>query len=299
MTYYSIYRSHTERLAQQIETDGDYRVLRRLPHREEVWCRSMPLADPGSSTVIGIVDGETTGLDFRLNKLIELALVKLTIDNKTGDVLDVTAPCSWLENPGEALTLEIVELTGLTDAELAGQKFDDAEVYRAFSDVDVLVAHNAVFDRGFLCTRFPNLDLPVACSLKEIDWQSFGFSDGKSISALLTSAGHFQQQAHRAGPDAWSLCCLLMMRAGGGQAIAWHLLNRARKKTARVFADRAPFELKDKLRAVGYRWAAAQRAWMMEGEPECIANEVAWLKGLHPAIQPRIVQVDWRTRHMA
>lgn len=299
MTYYSMHRSHSERLAEQLETDGDYRVLRRLPRREEVWCRSMPVPEPRSSTVLGIIDTETTGRDCKRDKLIELALIKLTIDTLTGDVTDVAALRTWVEDPGKPLTPEIVELTGLTDAELAGHKFDDEEIGKAFSDVDVIVAHNSVFDRGFLIARFPELDHPVACSLTEIDWQSFGFGGGRSISGLLTAAGHFQQQVHRAGPDAWSLCCLLMMKRGEGQAIAWHLLNRAQKPTARVYADRAPFAVKDILRAAGYCWAASQRAWMMEGEPERIANEVAWLKGLHPTIQPRVVPVDWRTRHAA
>jgi DNA polymerase-3 subunit epsilon len=244
------------------------------------------------------VDCETTGLDCQRHRLIELALVKLTISTGTGDVLDVEAPRSWVEDPGEPLTPEIEALTGLTDEQLAGRKFDDVEISEAFSDVDVIVAHNSVFDRGFLAARFPQLDKPVACSLTEVDWQAHGFGGGRSIGGLLTSAGHFQQQAHRAGPDAWALCCLLMLRRGEERSIAWHLLDRARRPTARVYAYRAPYELKDTLRAAGYRWAAPHRAWTVEGEPERIANEAAWLTGLHPAIRPRVVQVDWHNRHV-
>jgi DNA polymerase-3 subunit epsilon len=257
----------------------------------------MPVAEDGSSTIIGVVDVETTGLDCRKNKMIELALVQLKIDTSTGDVLDVAAPCSWVEDPGEPLTNEIENLTGLTDAELAGRKFDDEEIRKAFANVDVIAAHNVVFDRGFLAVRFPKLDHPVACSLTEVDWQAHGLDGGRSISGLLTAAGHFPQQAHRAGPDAWALSCLLMMRGAEGRSIAWHLVDRARRPTSRVYAYKAPYAVKDTLRAAGYRWAAPHRAWMMEGEPERIGNEALWLASLHPAIQPRVVPITWHNRH--
>jgi len=231
--------------------------------------------------------------------MVELALVKLWICNKSGDVLDVAAPRSWVEDPGEPLTPEIEALTGLTNADLQGRKFEDEEIREAFSDVDVIVAHNAGFDLGFLTARFPGLDKPVACSLHEIDWPAHGLSGGRSIGGLLTKAGHFQQQAHRAGPDAWALCCLLMSLGTEKRTIAWHMLDRARRPTARVYADKAPYALKDTLKAADYRWSLPNRAWTMEGDPERIANEVAWLTGLHPAVQPRVVPIDWHNRHVA
>ena len=300
MNYYSLNGAHpSERIAKQLESDGDYRVLRRLPGPDQIWCRSMPLHDAGASTVLGIIDTETTGLDCQQHKMIELAVAKLTIDNETGDVLCASAPMSWVEDPGEPLTPEIEALTGLTDAVLRGRTFDQKSIRRIFADVDVIVAHNAVFDRGFLAARLPDIDQPFACSAREIDWNAHGMAGGRSIGALLTSAGHFAHQAHRAGPDAWALCCLLMMTGQDGKTIAWHLLDRARRPTARVYADKAPYSEKDALRGAGYRWAASSRAWAMEGEPERISNEVAWLRGLHPAIQPRVVPIDWHNRHAA
>lgn len=300
MTYYSLKGGHpSERLARQLEHDGDYRILRRLPEPNEVWCRSMPLHDSGASIVLGIIDTETTGLDPQRQKMVELAVVKLTIDSETGDVLRADAPVSWVEDPGEPLTPEIVALTGLSDADLQGRSFDLKCIRETFADVDVIVAHNAAFDRGFMTARLPDLAQPFACSAREIDWLAHGLGGGRSIGALLTSAGHFACHAHRAGPDAWALCCLLMMPGEGGKTLAWHLLERARRPTSRVYADRAPYAEKDALRAAGYRWAASARAWTKEGEPESIANEVAWLRGLHPAIEPRVVSIDWCNRHAA
>lgn len=102
----------------------------------------------------------------------------------------------------------------------------------------------------------------------------------------------------RAVPDAWALRCLLMRPAADKRTIAWHLLDRAQRLSARVFADKAPYALKDTLKAAGYRWSAPHRAWTMEGEPERIGNEASWLAELHPAIQPRVVPLDWHNRHV-
>lgn len=297
MTYYSLDRTPTELLASQLEANDDYRVLRRLPRREEIWCRSRANDSAGAS-VLAVVDTETTGLDCQRHRLIELASIRLTICNATGVVLDVEAPRSWLEDPGQPLTPQIENLTGLTDADLKGQTFDHEEIMQAFARVDAIAAHNAKFDAGFLAARFPMLDKPIACSMNEIDWPAHGLDGGRSIGALLTAAGHFMPKAHRAEPDAWALCCLLMMPDGEGKSMAWHLLDRARRPTARVYATGAPFALKDTLRAAGYRWVAAHRAWAIENEPERIANEVAWLNGLHPLIRPSVVPIDWHNRHI-
>ncbi len=299
MTYYSVNRTPSELLAEQIETDGDYRVLRRLPHRNEIWCRSMPVAKLGSSITCGILDTETTGLDHKQDKLIELALVKLVIDPKRGDVLDVSAPCSWLEDPGEPLTPDIEMLTGLTDAQLRGEQFDDEAILSALGDVDVLVSHNAAFDLGFLTKRLPQIGHPWACSAREVDWPATGLGSGRSMAALLTAAGHFLPDAHRAAPDTWALTCLLMMRSPDGRAIAAHLLERARKTTLRLYAVGAPFEFKDALKAGGYRWCAVRRAWWIEADSERIGNEQAWLAELHPRIKPFVREIDWFDRHKA
>jgi hypothetical protein len=39
-------------------------------------------------------------------------------------------------------------LTGLTDADLAGQAFYDPTIINAFDDIDLIVAYNARFDGG-------------------------------------------------------------------------------------------------------------------------------------------------------
>lgn len=253
---------------------------------------------PTSTVTIAVLDSETTGLDPTRQTLIEVAIAKLTICRDQGDVTDIAAPVSWLEDPGEPLTPEIERLTGITDADLAGQMFDEEAITGALADVDLIVAHNAPFDLAFFRARFPQIKRPWACSAQEIDWPEHALEGGRSVAVLLTAAGHFLPDAHRAGPDAWALACLLAMPSGDGRAIAAHLVDKARLPTARLYAERAPFELKDTLKAAGYRWSPERRAWWTEGEPERIANEAVWLASLHPAVRPHSEPVDWYSRHL-
>lgn len=297
MSFYDLNpRRRGERMARRLERHPDYRVLRRLPLVDEFWCRSMPV--PTDTLVIGVLDTETTGLDPTHHKMIELAVARLTIDLNQGDVVDVSAPLSWLEDPGEPLTLEIEALTGLRDADLLGAAFPEAEIRRQLNGIDLLVSHNARFDAGFCRARFPWLAHSWGCSARELDWPAHGMVGGRSMGALLTAAGFFLPDAHRAGPDTWALTCLLAMPAGDGRAIAAHLVDAAKRTSTRLYAERAPFAVKNDLKAAGYRWSPECRAWWIEGDDERIGNEAVWLRGLSPAIAPRLAQMNCHNRYV-
>lgn len=285
-----------ERLARRLEQLGDYRVLRRLPKPEELWCRSMPF--PDKLMKLGIIDCETTGLDPEQHKMIELAVGTLSIDLDAGDVVDVTPPQSWLEDPAEDLPLEIERLTHITSDMLIGKWIPDAEVVRALRGVHVMVAHNVRFDRAFVTRRFPKLaNLPWACSMNEVDWPALGWSGGRSITSLLTQAGFFLPDAHRAAADVWATTCLLASAAGDGRSVAAHLVDTARRVNHRLYANRMPFEHKDMLKAAGYRWSPERRAWWISGDSERVANEAAWLVQLSAQVQPQTEEVTWINRH--
>lgn len=285
-----------ERLARQLDQLDDYRVLRRLPRPDEMWCRSMPASD--KVIRLGIVDCETTGLDPERHKIFEFAIGILTIDAEHGDVVDVVPPRSWLEDPGEDLSIEIERLTHITSDMLIGEWFPDTAVMKAMRGIDAIVAHNARFDRAFVTKRFPAVaDLPWACSMREIDWPGLGWTGGRSIGALLSEAGFFLPDAHRAAADVWATTCLLASAAPDGRAVAAHLVDTARRPSERLYAVRAPFDCKDALKVAGYRWSPERRAWWIEDNSERIANECAWLQQLSSTITPVIDEISWNNRH--
>ena len=302
MSYFKINTSATaERLARQLETCVGFRVLRCVPKPDRIWLRSMPPCAPADRLTIGVLDTETTSLDPHANELIEIAIGKLVIDRTHGDLVDMVPPRWWLEQPSQPISEEIQVLTGLSDAILAGEVFDEDAILAELASVDVIVAANARFDAAFLVERFPlliGMRLPWACTVREIDWSSYGMHGGRSVEALLTAAGLFALHRHRAGPDVWSLMNLLMRADPDGRTVAADLVDRARRPSARIEAWGAPFAAKDQLKAAGFSWDAVRRVWTREGEPEAIANEAAWLRSVHPLIKPIVVPVDWCTRHL-
>jgi DNA polymerase-3 subunit alpha (Gram-positive type) len=92
-----------------------------------------------------IVDIETTGLDCKKDKIIEIAACK--IRDK-----EIVEKFSSLVNPGIDIPKEIEELTGITN-EMVAESPDIKTVLKQFIDFcegHTLVAHNAQFDIGFI-----------------------------------------------------------------------------------------------------------------------------------------------------
>jgi len=133
-----------EAMAEALSATGQYRVLRRLVPR------SILLTDDGSPKRNGLlVDVETTGLDPDRDEIIELAMVPFTygIDGRIfriGDAFD------RLRQPTCAIPAEITALTGISEEAVAGKHIEPSEVAAFAQPADLVVAHNASFDRRFL-----------------------------------------------------------------------------------------------------------------------------------------------------
>ena len=120
-----------DNIAAVLEGTGDYRVLRRLE----------PLADrpeaPDEPTFVGlVVDVETTGTDFAADEVIELGILKFEY-GLSGRIYRVLDTLNQLHQPLKPIPSEIARLTGISDADVAGQQIDDAAVARIAADAAV------------------------------------------------------------------------------------------------------------------------------------------------------------------
>ena len=96
-------------------------------------------------------DLETTGLNSREDRIIEIGAVKIKNGEETGRF-------QTFVDPKVRLRPEIVELTGITDQMLKGAPAIDEVLpkFLEFVGDRVLVAHNADFDTGFMQTACAN-----------------------------------------------------------------------------------------------------------------------------------------------
>ena len=265
-----------EALATELEIQEGYRVLRRVPKPHH----SLPhMGAAPDGKCIAILDCETTGLDSENDVIIELAIQLVFVDHD-GEVLGHSAPHSWLEDPERELAPRITMVTGLGAQHLRGHKIDDDFARGLLDRADLIVAHNAAFDAGFIERRYPDLAGKAwACSCDEMDWLKLGF-EGRSQSALLAHVGWFSD-AHRAATDVWALHWLLLHRQRGpGErgscTYLARLIEASEQPTVMVQAERAPFSKKELLRARGYRWNAPKKFWEIELAPDRVEHEQAW-----------------------
>ena len=163
-------------------------------------------------------------------------------------------------------------LTGITGEMVAGKTIDSTEVAAFVTGSALVVAHNANFDRRFLERLNDTFSvLPWACSMTQIDWAAEGY-EGTKLAYLASAAGFFYDR-HRASNDCVAAIELLasILPVAGVPAMA-RLLERARRPTWRVWAENSPFDLKDTLKARGYRWNAdgnaSPRAWYIDVEQD-------------------------------
>ncbi|MCJ2183484.1 3'-5' exonuclease [Novosphingobium sp. 1949] len=260
-----------ERAAQFLEASPDYRVLRKLHP-----VRGFHPARAGAASRVGVaVDVETTGLDAAGDVIIELAIQRFRFD-AAGRITEVGQPRVWREDPGRELDPRITELTGLTNAVLAGQAIDEAVAVEILGSADLIVAHNAAFDRPFVDRRLPAIAGKAwACSMAEPDWLALGF-DGRALGYLVAQCGWFFE-GHRAENDILALIYLLAHDLPQERTVLGELLAVSQRPSYRVNALDAPFEAKDRLKARGYRWNAAMRFWSREIAEEACEDERAWL----------------------
>lgn len=188
------------------------RLLRKIDVRPGI--TGLGDLDRHTTTAL-VVDVETTGLDQETDVVIELAMRRFRYDDD-GTIVEIGRGWSWRQDPGFPLSPEIIELTGLTDADLASQSIDDDVVHRIVAEAGLIIAHNAAFDRPMLEKRFPDMPgRPWACSCDQIDWRAAGF-EGRSLGYLAMQAGGISMVT---GPSTMSMrwCSCFSMRTPTGR----------------------------------------------------------------------------------
>lgn len=263
-------------LAATLERSPDYRILRRLVPRSE-----FTSGDSQSTRTGLILDVETTGLDVSRDEIIELGMVKFTY-RPDGQIVRVIDTFSCFNQPSGTIPDEVTALTGITDAMVRGHKLDVDAIAAFAADAVIVIAHNAAFDRKFMERYCPPFAQKAwACSVSEVEWRDHGF-EGSRLSYLLMKAGFFHE-AHRAVDDCQALLEILAVQlAEINRTVLATLLDKARRKTVRIWAQHAPFDLKDELKRRGYRWSDGSdgrpKSWYIDVDENAREAELAFLQ---------------------
>ena len=264
-----------ENYVQQLEASGQYRVLRKIPplltQKRDV--------NP-TERIVAIVDTETTGLDPQQDEVIEFAGIALTY-SLDGQITGAVASFSQLREPNVPLSADTIRLTGLTKSMLNGREINKQQLEDFIQGADLIVAHNAAFDRPF-CEQLADLfrKKPWACSATEIDWSGLGY-DGAKLTYLATRSGWFYE-AHRALDDCNALATILSASSSRGEnETPFQQLLKSARQTKTRLSFRAPYLKRDLLRAQGFRWKSGRQMkhgfWYADFLDREVKTTIDWL----------------------
>lgn len=267
-------------LAEMHKHPEDFRLLTRVPYTKD---KPFPLKlaeTVGDEIHFVILDTETTGLDSKTDEMIELGVIGISYSPSAQRITQINGCADFFEQPSVPIPEIITQITGLTDADVAGFRIDDSHVEQIFSGVSLVIAHNAQFDRGFFDRRFPQLsNLPWACSIKDVNWQDYGL-EGNKLLFLLYQLGFFYE-AHRADID-----CIATLRLFQEKPEALNaLIASASKSRVTIRCHTAPFNVKDQLKERGYKWSDVDpnaKHWHGTVDSDKLDEELEWLKNLCP-----------------
>jgi DNA polymerase-3 subunit epsilon len=265
-----------DEMIRRLQATGHYRILTKIGPR------AVAVVPRPEFLLRGvIIDVETTGLSHRSDEIIEIGAIAFTFDT-TGNIGDVTGVYSGLQQPMNPIPAEITALTGITEEMVAGQMIDLGALRALIEPADLVVAHNAGFDRPF-CEAFSPLFFGKAwaCSASEIDWVARGM-EGTKLGYILSQAGYFHE-AHRALDDCFAVLELLAARPEGPKEQPFAELYAASQRSlARIFAEHSPFDMKDQLKARGYRWADGNdgqpKSWWIDVAEDALEEELKYLR---------------------
>jgi DNA polymerase-3 subunit epsilon len=222
-----------------------------------------------------VIDVETTGLNSKEHKIIELGYLKLQVSMKTGKIVKVLKEFNGLEDPQEKLDEQIIRITGITDKDLEGQKIDWDEVDKDMESVDFCVAHNSKFDRPFVEEKIDSLkDIPWTCSIKDLDWDDWNFPK-KNQESLCEYHG-FYFVGHRAINDTKALAELLQQNTPlEDMTYFQYLNNNIDNKEYLLIAKNTPFDSKSIFNLHNFMWEANTKFWYkyFRDESECLKIE--------------------------
>lgn len=276
-----------EKLAIALSASRDYRVLRKLKIRKFY---TRPIAN--NARIGLIVNIETTGPNPNLDEIIELGMLRFAF-SPNGTILGPLAELYSVREPKKPIPKQISHLTGIVDEFVRNKQIDKTEVAEFAASADLIITHNAEFDRPF-CERLCGIFQSKAwsCSRTQLAWKDEGAGETELKYIAYEQAFWFEH--HYALDHCYALIEILEMPLPKTQKIAMaKLIEVSDIETRYIWALGAPCELGEHLRERGYRGNAfadgRPRAWYREVEVEKVEAELQFIKSLKISMATPIV----------
>jgi DNA polymerase-3 subunit epsilon len=225
-----------------------------------------------------IFDTETTGLDAREDRIIELGCIELVNRFPTGRTFH-----HYINPQGRAINPEAQAVHGIDAEQLVGKPgfHDVAEEFLAFIEGAKLVAHNAGFDIGFINAEFARLGHPAVHSERVVDTLALARRKHpmgpNSLDALCRRYGidNARRTKHGALLDSELLAEVYVELVGGKQAAL--ILDAATAGTGQAEAAMVVIDIGARPAPLAPRLSEAERAAHAR-LVETLGEKALWLR---------------------
>ncbi len=115
----------------------------------------------------------------------------------------------------------------------------------------------------------------------QIDWSLRGY-EGTKLGYLIGQAGYLHD-GHRTVDECFALLEVPAREADGSASTAFaELYEASQRSRVPIFAENSPFDMKDHLKARGYRWSdgsdGCPKSWWLEVGKEALDDELRYLR---------------------
>lgn len=215
---------------------------------------------------VAFVDFETTGLNAEEGKPLEIALVLAECSEE--DILKTEEIYCSYNDPGFPITEEIQKITNINDELVKGHKIDWAKVNELLDKADIIVAHNAQFDKAWALKHGNAANRPWVCSVNQVNWKAHPRIERSNLEYLKQYFG-IDIPSHRAINDVMTLLRVLKQRKTNNETF-WSELYKNKDAALELVYVYVPFEFKDKVKAMGFYWTPDKKAWRKNAMPQDI-----------------------------
>jgi DNA polymerase-3 subunit epsilon len=230
-----------------------------------------------NTKVISYLDVETTGLNANTEAVTEIGILQFEYCLNNDCIVKIIEKYQSFQDPKKPIPAMITELTGITDDMVKDQEIDKDAVNSILQSSDLILSHNATFDRAFIDPIFKASQNAVwGCSVRQIDWRKAGFSS-KSLGHLCRDHGFFFE-SHRALCDVLASVHLLTMKSQlTAKTYLNELFHTSHESVSLIQAFGAAFETKDELKAKHFRWNAPMRVWEIQVTESDVESIIEWM----------------------